>query len=657
MIRAAPDGGRAYDQRVATRHDVAQVRPQGGYLAKRCPVRAQWDAIPPCDPLPYSAPVLRRMARGVEFEQQAVAALLARHPDACVIAAADDDRSDRDKAEREGATVAAMQAGVPLILGGRLPPDLVGRRVGEPDLLVAATGTEGSAGRGYRPVDIKHHRSLWTGPAPGDRLAAWCSPLDHPWRERAELVDGMAARKRSEDLLQLAHYQRMLEAAGFAAADGRQGGIIGVEGVVTWYDMDAPMWRTPSASGRRKIRSTMAVYDFEFDFRLDIIAVAIKHQADPEVAPLVVPVRIAECDECPWWSWCGPYLQAGSGDVSLLPGIGWRAWQVHRDHGVTSRAALAALDYRTATLVAAGVDLRPIMAAIDSRPDSTPVAEITGPRKTAQLASLAAEGIGTVGDARALSGATAGYSDAPMRDLGEQIDNARAALGGSPVYRRRGIGSVRVPRGDVEVDIDMENTPDGVYLWGTLVTDRSGRAPVRTGYRAFCSWDQLTGAGEAELFAEFWMWLTSLRQAVASAGLSFRAYCYNAAAENGQLRRISAGLGLTGDVEDFIASAEWVDLRRVFGRQLITGGRTGLKSVASLAGFSWSVADPGGDEAIVRYDSAINTAEPTAASAARQWLLDYNRSDVEATLALRDWLDSSASGAPSVADLDSRSPG
>jgi predicted RecB family nuclease len=623
---------------VATRYDVSAVPPQGGYVAKRCPVRAQWDTIRPGEPLPPSAAVQRRLARGREFEARIVAALCRHHPGGAVLVS--EDRQLRP--EREQATLAAMMSGAQLIIGGRLPADLAGRRVGEPDLLV------GAAESGYRAVDIKHHRSLNPRPdSPSGTAAACCSDFTGLVLEAAAADHARMPRKRRDDLLQLAHYQRMLEAAGLAAAGRRYAGIIGVEEVVVWYDLDAPLWRTPAAGGRSRLRSTMQVYDFEFDFRLDIIAVAAAARSDPSVTPLVIPVRIGECALCPWWSWCEPRLEAGAGDVSLLPRIGWREWRVHRDHGITDRAGLATLDHRTAALVAARVDFRPVLAALDSGTCDVPLREVIGERKHAQLTALAAAGIRTLADARALCRRTASYCDAPMSDLPEQIDQARAALGDRPVYRRRGIATVEVPRADVEVDIDMETTEDGVYLWGALVTNRSAWAGVLAGYRAFCTWEPMTSEVEGGLLAEFWRWLGGLRATVAGAGLTFRGYCYNAAAENSQLRRIAAVTGLAGEVAAFIGSDQWVDLYRVFDSQLITGHSASLKAVAPLADFSWEVAEPGGEESMVRYDLATGTRGDQTA---RDWLLAYNRNDTEATLALREWLQQAASGCLSIAD-------
>ena len=596
----------------------------------------------PREPLSPSPSVQRRAERGIAYRDGLTGRLLALHPDAAVVGGAGPE-------ERERLTLVAMRAGAPLVVGGRLPVDWVGRRAGEPDLLVRAGPPAAGAGPVYRAVGVKPHYTH--GPGAAGMPAAW-SKLSAPALEDAEERPGQWARKRRSDLLQLAHYQRILERCGFAAPGAAYGGIIGTEGDVAWYDLEAPVWTTPSANARTKLRSTLEVYDFEFDFRLDIMAVATEHRSDTSVDLLVVPVRTADCGTCPWDEHCSAELNAGSGDVSLLPRSGWKVFRVHRDHGVADLADLAGLDHRTAALVAAKVDLRPLLKAVEVLPAATPVAAVIGARKRAQLARLAEAGVVTVGDARGLCARTASYCDEPMAALADQVDMARARLGPAPAYRRRGVRRVEVTRADIEVDIDMENVEDGVYLWGVLVADRASGGGIPVGYRAFVAWERLGADVEAGLFGRFWSWFEALRSGATARGLSLRAYCYNEAAEDTQMRRIADRLGLRDQVEAVIASDQWVDLLACFDSQLVTGRSVGLKKVAPLSGFSWDVEDPGGEVSMLRYDEAIGPDGPTAASA-RQWLLTYNRNDVEATAALRSWLEQEASACPPVESLGS----
>ena len=618
---------------MTTRYDVSTVRSQGGYVARRCPVRAQNDALLPGEAAPPDPFAERLIARGVAFQADVVAEILRLHP----VAVAVEEAAGQ---ARRAASETALADGASPIVSASLPEDAAGRRVGTPDLLVAATGG------GYRAIDIKSHQTLEVSEGRSTEFEGLCAGLDSLTRETAVPDPDLAAKRREGDVLQLAHYQRMLEAAGLAAEGPRFGGIIGTERRVVWYDLDKPAWRTPSSTGNTKLRTTMERYDFEFDFRLDILAVAAQHRADPEVQPLVVPVRCAECPSCPWDAHCRSVLEAGAGDVSLLPRIGWTQWKIHRDRGVTDRAALAALDFRTARAVATGMDLTGLRSVAAGRAPEVPVLELGSAWKRARdLERLEEMGIATVGDLLALDGATAGYSGSELTSLPEQIDLARAALGDQRVYRRRGLAAVTVPRADIEVDVDMESSEAGVYLWGNLLTDRTHRNARRSEYVPFVTWAPLTPEVESANSFLFWRWLMAVRGGAHAEGLTFCAYCYNAAAENQYLRRLGLSAGLGGEIAGFVASDEWVDLLRVWEAQLITGGSSGLKTVAPLVGFHWDVDEAGGAESMVRYDAAA-----AGDGAAQRWLLDYNRGDVEATLALRTWMASAT--VPGVEELE-----
>jgi predicted RecB family nuclease len=547
----------------------------------------------------------------------------------------------------EAVTAEAMERQVSVIVGGRLPADHAGRRVGKPDLLIAADGG------GYRPVDFKHHATLEPAGVVGRGLPGLCSALAAPRLEDAMVDEGFSAKKREEDLLQLAHYQRMLEAAGVAAAGGRWGGIVGTEQRVVWYDLDAPIWSTPSSTGKQKVRTTMERYDFEFDFRLDVIAVAKAHLRDPSVELLVVPVAIAECPECPWRDYCRERLESGAGDVSLLPRVGWRQRQIHLAHGVRDRAALARLDIRTARLVADGVDVAAMQSLIEDLPPETPIKDLGAViRSKKQLAKLEDAGVRTFADLAALPRETASYSNVAMTTLPEQIDLARAALGPAPIYRRRDVESIAVPRAHIEVDVDMENVEAGVYLWGAIVSDRT-KPVAAPEYTAFATWEPLDGDVEAGNSMRFWEWLAFLRDAALGRGQSFRAYCYNASAENTYLQRLGVAAGILEEVTAFTRSDQWVDLLQVVNANLITGGGLGLKKVAPSAGFSWDVEDAGGGASMLRYDLAVNGATEQEREQARAWLLTYNQGDVEATLAIREWLERKGALVPRIESLDS----
>ncbi|AWB82810.1 recombinase RecB [Corynebacterium yudongzhengii] len=235
--------------------------------------------------------------------------------------------------------------------------------------------------------------------------------------------------------------------------------------------------------------------------------------------------------------------------------------------------------------------------------------------------------------------------------LGEPSALAAAWRAGVPVLRRT--EHVMGPRADVEIDVDMEAYLDqGAYLWGAFDGED---------YHGFVTWSEVGGAAEAENFAKFWDWLMQRRAQAHRAHQSFAAYCYSAHGENHWLRASARrfagrykGVPSLAEVEEFIASDEWVDVFSWVRRQLVGTAGIGLKVVAPQAGYHWSDDDVDGEESVNARRIAV--AGGAEGERARAELLRYNADDTRATARVRHWLREGAQNVPVLSVPGSAGP-
>ncbi|MDA0252572.1 MAG: recombinase RecB, partial [Actinobacteria bacterium] len=314
----------------------------GGYAAKQCPVRTHND-FAPLVPVPEWVPSAELQAlfdAGRQFEAEVFAELVRLHPDTAELI----DPGLR-KPAAIAKTLAAMESGAPLVLGGWLPDDTAGGRKGRPDVLVKVGG-------GYLPADVKHHKTLGAAEKTSKPVSSLVRP-DIWW----ELPGCTATSHHYEDGLQLAHYTRMLQACGFHPGPDRLfGAIIGTstvavsgrehEPVFVWHDLSTPTRPTFSRSRGKAMRSVLERYDHEHDFRVKVAATAtlITGAAD-DPQPLVVPIGQKECGLCPYELWCADQMGPEDPSAAITRGrLDTREWQMLRRMGIATTGALADLD-------------------------------------------------------------------------------------------------------------------------------------------------------------------------------------------------------------------------------------------------------------------------------------------------------------------------
>ncbi|HEY5821317.1 MAG TPA: TM0106 family RecB-like putative nuclease [Propionibacteriaceae bacterium] len=489
--------------------------------------------------------------------------------------------------------VRAMTSGADVIIGGCLPADLDGHRVGLPDVLIRGEDTL-AGGPGYHPVEVKGHkiversrRPVTEGEAP---LSIAFSTLASPTPRDADRLEGFGLRfgSREADFVQLAHYYRMLAAAGFAA-ERALAAVIGTDGlwshpVLVWADLDTPAVRTFSRSDPDgwRLRSPLERYDYEHAFRVDIARVAAQQSGHPglDPEPLVEPIVNAECPRCPWWSHCRPQLHPD--DVSLRIDKGaldLREIASLRRHGITTITDLAR------------ADLDALLLAYLPEVSHRGGAEVRL-RTAVRRATMLIDGV---------------------------------------AFSRETQGPITLAGAEVEIDFDIESSADGrIYLWGFLVRTGSG-SPT---YQEFSRFDDLDDRAEAALAHDAFTWLRS----VIDTSPSVVVYHYSGY-EVARIRELAQR-----EDEELLdwaaayAEEHFVDLLETVKTHYFGVAGLGLKLIATHAGFHWRDDDPGGLNSQRWFAEAVHADDPEARAQARTRVLEYNEDDVIATSHLRAWL-------------------
>ena len=454
-------------------------------------------------------------------------------------------------------------------------------RSSRPDLIIKV-GVRADGRTAWAPVDIKSHKAIESSKS----NFIFTSPISNILPLQENRKEG---RLDYNDLHQLAHYTRHFQALGIDG-DDLWVGIIG-------RDLDNCVWTrmgdVVTGSGRAQ-ESFLSEYDQQYAVAREVVLLSQIENEDLAKKSGVIPVNSSGkmgCTVCKYKSTCLKEMEAfdgGHGHVTLLARVTPRIVATHF----------------------------PQIQSINDLIEQTPLNDAM---ITARIRARVHQS-----------------------EIPELLDPSTPFV---------------LPEADIEIDIDLENSmealreleldePMGVdrlYLYGYGIHDRTVSTDWKTAVIDTFSDYSNTEQGEFEVMSKMWKKLQEAIQSAESVGKTIKIFHYSPHEYTWWKKYADRFVGRPGvptrnELEIFKANY-LVDLYPLAQKYAFPAKSYSIKDLAPLAKFDWSVDMAGGANSLFKYKAAINEdLDDATRQQARDWLDAYNRDDVKATFAVRNYM-------------------
>lgn len=214
-----------------------------------------------------------------------------------------------------------------------------------------------------------------------------------------------------------------------------------------------------------------------------------------------------------------------------------------------------------------------------------------------------------------------------------------------------------IPEADIEIDIDLENSmealreldidepigQDRLYLYGFGIHDRTVSKDWETAVIDTYSDYTNTEDGEFEVMSKMWNKLQQEISKAEKSGKSIKIFHYSPHEFSWWKKYAKRYVGRQGvptlNELELFKIGYLVDLYPIAQKFAFPAKSYSIKDLAPLAKFEWSVSMAGGASSLFKYRTAIDESlDQSVRDEAINWLEAYNRDDVKATFAVRNYI-------------------